>query len=271
MPGTAQEALRGPLEVFDTHSRVGRQDAAEQHLDLAVIARVVLGHHGVQPFAVLFAGRLPGLAIAQRRIGLTHLGQSTQDEVRLDRQRLLAPQRAVVVEHRHALVDGDGNGPALAASLDDEFDDGPLCRTVDPHRQCVLDARRTIATRAHCVDLPLNGTRARKAAHPSQTMFDTVLSSITSIKWPHGTSRGSGSGNIAGDDVALVGSALAALAGAMACGPDAARAGQATAEAGTVRFADPAGANDRLSATLRPGRRFLAEPGGVECRLLRRR
>ena len=42
----------------------------------------------------------------------------------------------------------------------------------------------------------------------------------------------------------------AALAVALACGPGVARAGQATAEAGTVRFADPAGASDRLSATL---------------------
>jgi Ca2+-binding RTX toxin-like protein len=46
------------------------------------------------------------------------------------------------------------------------------------------------------------------------------------------------------------GIAPAALAAALGCGTDVARAGQATAEAGTVRFADAAGASDRLSATL---------------------
>ena len=74
---------------------------------------------------------------------------------------------------------------------------------------------------------------------------------------------------MAGDDVALVGGALAALAGAMAYGPDVARAGQATAEAGTVRFADPAGASERLSATLDLVDGSSPESGRVECRLLR--
>ena len=46
------------------------------------------------------------------------------------------------------------------------------------------------------------------------------------------------------------GIAPAALAAAPGCGADVARAGQASAEAGTVRFADAAGASDRLSATI---------------------
>ena len=148
MSGAAEEALRQLLEVLDAHSRVGGEDAAEQHLDLAVVTRVVLGHHRAQPLAVLLAGRLPGVAVAQRRIGLGHLRQSAQDEIGLDRQRLLAPERAVVVEHRDALFDGDGSGAALAADPRDEFDHGAFGRAVRPCRQCVLDGQRTLGSRA---------------------------------------------------------------------------------------------------------------------------
>jgi hypothetical protein len=45
------------------------------------------------------------LALTQRLVGLDHLDESAQDEVELDRHRLLAPQRSVVVEHRQALGD----------------------------------------------------------------------------------------------------------------------------------------------------------------------
>ena len=65
-----------------------------------------------EPAVVALVGGLPGLALAQRRVGLGHLDEPAQDEVELDRHRLLAPQRAVVVEHRHALLDRDRLDPS---------------------------------------------------------------------------------------------------------------------------------------------------------------
>jgi len=42
-----------------------------------------------------------------------HLGEPAEDEPELDRHRLLTPQRAVIVEHRHALGRGQVVGAAL--------------------------------------------------------------------------------------------------------------------------------------------------------------
>jgi hypothetical protein len=89
---------------------------------VGVVAGVVLGENLAQPGVVAFVRRLPGLAAAKIRIGLRHLIQPTEDEVGLDGQRLLTPQRAVVVEHRHALV----HGHAVCHDSLDEVDHGLL-------------------------------------------------------------------------------------------------------------------------------------------------
>ena len=73
-------------------------------LHVGVVARVVLGHEPRQPGVVPLVGGLPRLPVAQRRVRLGHLDEPAQDEVELDRHRLLAPQRAVVVEHRDITV-----------------------------------------------------------------------------------------------------------------------------------------------------------------------
>jgi hypothetical protein len=55
---------------------------------------------------VALVRRLPGLTAAQPWVGLRHLGSPTENEVKLDRHRLLTPQRAVVAERRDPLRSG---------------------------------------------------------------------------------------------------------------------------------------------------------------------
>jgi len=73
-----------------------------------VVAGVVLLHQRGEPRVVVLIGGLPRLALTQGRVGLRHLHEAAQDEVHLDRHRLLAPQRAVVVEDGDALLGRDG-------------------------------------------------------------------------------------------------------------------------------------------------------------------
>jgi hypothetical protein len=63
----------------------------------------VLSDDPTEPGVVVHVGGLPGLAIAKPGIGVGHLRQRPEDEVGLDGQRMLAPERAVGVEHRDAL------------------------------------------------------------------------------------------------------------------------------------------------------------------------
>ena len=56
---------------------------------------------------IVLVGRLPRLAAAQRLVGGGHRRQPLEDERELDRQRRLAPQRAVVVERGDAFLRGD--------------------------------------------------------------------------------------------------------------------------------------------------------------------
>src|SRR3954451_17384520 len=96
----AQEAVGGARIVVDAHARVSLQDAGEQHFYIAVVAVVVLGDRAFQPGVVLLARDLPRLLLAQGFVGLGHLPEPREDEAELDRHRLLAPERAVVVENR---------------------------------------------------------------------------------------------------------------------------------------------------------------------------
>ena len=68
-----QERVRLLLEVVDADPRVRGKHAAEEHAHVRVVAGVVLLHHGPQPAVVPLVGRLPGLPVTQRRVGLGHL------------------------------------------------------------------------------------------------------------------------------------------------------------------------------------------------------
>ena len=138
----AQEFVGSRLEFLDADALVRRQDAGGQDLHLGLVARVVLCHDRAHPVVVAFVGGLPGLALAQRRVRLGHLHEPAQDEVELDRHRLLAPERAVVVEHRQAVLDPHRLRPVLAADPCDELHDRPLRRTIPPARQPAHNATR---------------------------------------------------------------------------------------------------------------------------------
>jgi hypothetical protein len=72
---------------------------------------------------VLLDHRLPRLSVHEGRIPLGHLHQPAEQEARLHRQRLLARERAVVVEDRDALL---GRQAARTGGRLDELDDrGP--------------------------------------------------------------------------------------------------------------------------------------------------
>jgi hypothetical protein len=107
MAGGAEELVGLGLELF--HADVGerRQHPAGKHLQLAVITVIVLGDHVVEPPVVLGVGGLPGLTGAQGLILFGHDAQAAQDEVELDRRRLLTPQGAVVVEDRDPVLRWD--------------------------------------------------------------------------------------------------------------------------------------------------------------------
>jgi hypothetical protein len=83
------------------------------------------GHDLPEPLVVLVVGRLPGLAGAQRGVLVGHGDQPAQDKVQLDGHRLLAPQGAVVVEHRHPLLRRHVALPVGAAHGLDELHDRP--------------------------------------------------------------------------------------------------------------------------------------------------
>ena len=80
---------------------------------VGVVTVVVLDHGLGQPVVVALDCCLVGLPTPQRGIRRSELRQPEQREVELDRDRLLAPQRPVVVEHRHPLGGSDEPVPAL--------------------------------------------------------------------------------------------------------------------------------------------------------------
>jgi hypothetical protein len=96
--GTCQPVL----ELVDADASVRGEHAAEERAHVRVVAVVVLLHHLPRPSVIAVVSGLPRLLLAKGRVGLCHLVEPAQDEVGLDRQRLLAPEGAVVVEYRHA-------------------------------------------------------------------------------------------------------------------------------------------------------------------------
>src|SRR6478736_9183557 len=132
MAGAAQERIRSSLEVLDAHTVVRGEDAARQDPDVAVVARVVLVHQPAEPGEVLLVRGLPRLLLAQRRRLFGHRGKAAQDEVGLDRHRLLAPEGAVVVEDSDTLLDRYRLRAVRTGDACDEVDDPLADRPVAP-------------------------------------------------------------------------------------------------------------------------------------------
>jgi hypothetical protein len=138
----AQEAVRGLLEVLHADPVVGRQDAARECSHVGVVTGVVLIHQGTEPAVVTLGYSLPWLPFSQLRPLGHHLRQAPQDEVELDRHRLLAPQRAVVVEHATRSSGGtaaDPSAPHVRATK------STIARLVGPSRQ--LDTNSSVTVR----------------------------------------------------------------------------------------------------------------------------
>ena len=101
-----QESVRLGLEVLDADPLVGSEDAPGERVHVRVVARIVVSHQLPEPAIVALIRRLPRLAVTQVRVGLRHLAQPAENEIGLDRHRLLTPQGAVVVEHGNTFFDG---------------------------------------------------------------------------------------------------------------------------------------------------------------------
>ena len=128
----AQERVGGARVVLDVLAGEGLQHAAHQHAQVAVVAVVVLVDRPAEPRVVLVVRRLPRLLRAQRLVLLRHLGEAHEDEAELDRHRLLAPERAVVVVHGDPLGRRHVVRPALRRHALDEVDDRRARRRVVP-------------------------------------------------------------------------------------------------------------------------------------------
>jgi hypothetical protein len=105
----ANEAVRGLLEILHSDPGVGREDASGEQPQVGVIAGVVLIHQRTEPAVVAFGHCFPGLLRNELGLRRRHLREASQDEIQLDRHRLLAPQGAIVVEHRHPFLRGHGS------------------------------------------------------------------------------------------------------------------------------------------------------------------
>jgi hypothetical protein len=101
---------------------------------------VVVDHGLRHPLVVVLVGRPVGLSVAQRRVAFGQLGQPSQREVELDDERLLHPQRPVVVEHRDACGRLDVVRAPLVGHRSDELLDGVPGLGVVPQVEADHDA-----------------------------------------------------------------------------------------------------------------------------------
>src|ERR1039457_5591847 len=101
---SAQESGGLRLESLEADPRVGGKNASKKRPDVSIVAGVVLGEDRPEPAIVALIRRLPGLTATKLGIGLRHFEQSAENEVSLDRHRLLAPQSSVVVEYGYSLL-----------------------------------------------------------------------------------------------------------------------------------------------------------------------
>jgi hypothetical protein len=150
-----QEVLGGFLVGVDRHPAERFENGRHEIADAAVVALIVSGHDVTEPGVIAPIRCLPRLLRAQRRIGLGHTRQPLQDEAELDGHRLLAPQRAVVVE------DGDARGwldevrRAVGGDALDKPSNGADSWTIHPRRKMLRHHRpqRNSAKKYDAIDM----------------------------------------------------------------------------------------------------------------------
>ncbi|MNZ94900.1 hypothetical protein D3C78_1140200 [compost metagenome] len=125
MLGAGQPAFGVFAEGFGRHVGVGGADDLQQALHAA----------GGQGFAVTFQQRLERLLFLPLRVLRGHALDLIESEQHLEIHRLLAPQGAIVVEHRDPLGHGDEVLAALGSYRADECLDGLARWPVTPGRQ----------------------------------------------------------------------------------------------------------------------------------------
>src|SRR5262245_35039647 len=97
-------AGRGGAVFVDGLPGERTEHAAERNLQVRVIAVLMLLDRTTEPRKVLLVCGFPGLLVTECRISRGHLGQSLEDETCLNGERLLCPQRTVVIEDGDALL-----------------------------------------------------------------------------------------------------------------------------------------------------------------------
>jgi hypothetical protein len=131
--------LRGREPVLDDRGElVGRHSGVrrEQDLDDAFLAG------GREAFHVAGENGLVRLLVLPLRMLRRERLDAVEREQELEVHRLLAPQRAVVVEDGDALLRLDELGRALLRHLGDELGDRFLRRAVGPRGQRIVDRAR---------------------------------------------------------------------------------------------------------------------------------
>ena len=131
----SEERVGGLRVVLDALARERLEEPAHEHGEVAVVAVVVLVDRSAEPRVVLLVRGLPRLFRAQRLVLLGHLGEAHQHEAELDRHRLLAPERAVVVVDGDPFRGRDVVRPSLLRHTLDEVDDRLPRRSVVPGGQ----------------------------------------------------------------------------------------------------------------------------------------
>src|ERR1700755_901559 len=103
MRASVEKCAGVPLVLLDCRAGGGLENAADQDLHIDIVTAVMLRDDTTEPGIVSFVGGLPWLARAQRNFFLRHGSQSLQNEPEFDGHGLLAPKRAVVIEHGNSL------------------------------------------------------------------------------------------------------------------------------------------------------------------------
>jgi hypothetical protein len=95
----------------------------------------MLDHGTGEPLQITLVRRLVGLLRSQRWILLGQLPKAPDSEVQLNNQRLLRPQRAVIVEDGDSCGGFDVIGSAFLDHPRDKVGDGGLRRAIVPTRK----------------------------------------------------------------------------------------------------------------------------------------
>ena len=128
------------LELLGGHARVRGHDDFDDRLFPA----------GERAFHVALEQRGEGFLVFPLRMLRRERLHAVEREEKLEIHRLLAPERAVVVERGDALGDRDKVRRAFLRDLRDEVDDGLFGRAVVPRRQRITRRLGSGGTRAKC-------------------------------------------------------------------------------------------------------------------------